>query len=333
MPFYQSDEALKEIQAVTNWLEKRYIEVIGKAIEDIKPAELTFSQARPVPFAVSRRLPTPSGIVYRSGPSSYYTGGPRDDTSPVLRVTRSDGSLVTILFGYACHPITLNLYEFCGDYPGFAQRYIQEAHPGANAMFAQGCAGQLVPNARYQLEYAMGHGRALADAVNKALEGEQLPVTGRLRFDYDEIPLDLHPLPDRETLENSLKSNVENERKKAAYFINKLDNNEPIEPILEFPAQVLRVGNEVLMIGLCGEPVVDYAVRFKSEFLTQFTWVMGYCNYQFGYLPTWKILKEGGYEAERAMRHMPYTGSFTETVEQDVVDGVRRLVKNVFEEK
>ncbi|MCE5250220.1 neutral/alkaline non-lysosomal ceramidase N-terminal domain-containing protein [bacterium] len=331
MPFYQPEESVREIEAVTAWVEKRYVEVIGNAIRNLKPANLTFSKAMPVPFAVCRRFPTPEGIVYRSGPSSYYTGGSRDDTVPVLRVSDTNGSIITILFGYTCHPITLAGYEFCGDYPGFAQRYIEEMYPGATAMFAQGCTGDLVPNARYQVEYAMGHGRALADAVKKALDGDQIPVTGILRFDYDEIPLDLQPLPDRKTLENDLKSDDANTRGKAAFFLHKLDNNEPVEPILPFPVQVLRIGNEVLMIGLGGEPVVDYAVRFKSEFLTQFTWVLGYCNYQFGYLPTWKVLKEGGYEADGAMRHMPFTGPFTDTVEHKVVEGVRRLVKNVSE--
>jgi len=329
MPFYQTDEAVREINAVTNWTEQRYLEVIGKAISDMKPAELSFSKVMPVPFAVCRRFPTPEGIVYRSGPSSYYTGGSRDDTVPVLRVAGSDGAIRAILFGYTCHPITLTGYLFCGDYPGFAQRYIEEMYPGANAMFAQGCTGDLVPNARYQVEYAMGHGRALADAVKKALESDQTPITGIIRFDYDEVPLDLQPLPPRSELEKDLKSNNEMARKKAALFLHKLDNNEPIEPILHFPIQVLRIGNEVLMIGLAGEPVVDYAMRFKSEFLTQFTWVLGYCNYQFGYLPTWRVLKEGGYEAEGAMQHMPFTGPFTDTVESKVVTGVKKLVQNV----
>lgn len=331
MPFYQSDEAVKEISDLTDWMEQRYIEVIGKAIANLKPALLTFSKAAPVPFAVCRRFPTPEGIVYRSGPSSYYTGGSRDDTVPVFRVAGSDGAIMAILFGYTCHPITLTGYLFCGDYPGFAQRYIEEAYPGANAMFAQGCAGDLVPNARYQVEYAMGHGRALADAVKKALDSDQTPITGAIRFDYDEVPLDLQPLPPRVELEKDLKSDNENARKKAALFLHKLDNNEPVEPVLHFPIQVLRVGNEVLIIGLAGEPVVDYAVRFKSEFMTQFTWVLGYCNYQFGYLPTWRVLKEGGYEADGAMQHMPFTGPFTETVESKVVGGVRRLVNNVVE--
>ena len=328
-PLYLPDKALEQIKEYTNRLEKQYVSVIGSAIENLQPAQLTFSSVKPTPFAVSRRFPTPEGIVYRSGPSSYYTGGPRDDIVPVLKVSASDGTLKAILFGYACHPITLNEMKFCGDYPGYAQQYIEEAFPGTTAMFMQGCAGQLVPNARFQIEYAIGHGRSLADAVKKALDGEQKEITGTLSSDYEEVALEQEPLQDRQTLEEHFKSDNKAASRRAAFFLKKLDNNETVSTTFLCPLQAMCIGNELLMIGLSGEPVVDYAVRFKAEFSSQFTWVSGYNNHVLGYIPTLKIQKEGGYEGGGAMRYMPYSGPFTDTVEQRVVDGVRRLVKNV----
>ncbi|MBN1294382.1 MAG: neutral/alkaline non-lysosomal ceramidase N-terminal domain-containing protein [Candidatus Latescibacteria bacterium] len=330
--FYIPVEKGGRIEEYVQWLETKYVEAVSAAITDLKPAQIQFTSINPVPFAVSRRLPSPEGILYRSGPSSYYTGGLRDDTVPVLSVKSADGTIRAILFGYACHPITLNIYKFCGDYPGFAQQYIEEAYPGATALFVQGCAGQLVPNARFQLEYAMGHGRALADAVTKALEGEQMPVTGHIAGAYEEVICDHEPLPDRKVFEGNLNSKNVVERRQAAYFLKKMDNNEPINESVPCPLQVLRLGDEVLLVGLFGEPVVEYAVRFKSENLTyKFIWVAGYCNDGLGYLPTWQIQREGGYEGGDAMRHMPFTGPYTETVEKRVVDGVRKLVENVSE--
>ena len=328
--FYIPIEQGPGIESYVQWLETKFVEAVSEALNEIKPAELQFSSAMPVPFAVSRRLPSPEGILYRSGPSSYYTGGPRDDTMPVLSVKDADGTIRAIVFGYACHPITLNIYKFCGDYPGFAQQYIEEAFPGSTALFVQGCAGQLVPNSRYQLEYAMGHGRALADAVKKAIDGDQIPLSGSIACAYEEIPCDHEPLPGREVFEDGLKSENAVERRKAVYFLKKLDNNEPIEESVPCPLQALRLGNEILLLGLFGEPVVEYAVRFKSENLTyKFVWVSGYCNDGLGYLPTWQIQREGGYEGGGAMRHMPFTGPYTETVEKRVVDGIRMLVEDV----
>jgi len=332
-PLYDiSKENAEKIDSYVQWLKKRYIDVISSAIKDIKPAVLSFCSAKPVPFAVSRRFPSPTGILYRSGPSSYYTGGSRDDTVPVLKVTNTDGSIKAVLFGYACHPITLNIYKFCGDYPGFAQRYIEEAYPGATALFVQGCCGELVPNSRYQLEYAMGHGKALAKAVKTALEGKQITVNSPLKCEYNEVILDFQPLPDRKVFEENLKSNNKSTRLKATYMLEKLDKNEKIETTLPCPLQAIRFGKELLLVGLCGEPVVDYSIKIKSEFLTyKFVWVAGYCNYEFGYLPTWKVLREGGYEGGESMRYMLFPGPFTETVEVRVLEGVRSLVGKVSE--
>ena len=331
IPFYDiSGEYADKIGRYVRWLETKYVETISAALNSMKPAEIDFSSARPTPFAVSRRFPTAEGIVYRSGPSSYYTGGPRDDTAPVLTVSDTAGGIKAILFGYACHPITLNLYRFCGDYPGFAQEYIEEAFPGATALFVQGTCGQLVPNARFQVEYAMGHGRALADAVKQAVEGARKPVTGALKCAYDEIPLDFQPIPERPVLEETARSNNAAQSRKAKLLLAKLDKGEPVEQSLTTPFHAMRIGNELLLIGLPGEPVAEYSENFKAAFLTyDFVWVAGYCNYMLGYLPTWKVWKEGGYEAGGAMLHTPYPGPFSENIEKLVTDGVHRLVQRV----
>ena len=58
-----------------------------------------------------------AGMPYRPMPM-----GPVDHDVPVLLVTTPDGKTTrAILFGYACHNTTLDFYQFCGDYAGFAQ--------------------------------------------------------------------------------------------------------------------------------------------------------------------------------------------------------------------
>ena len=326
-----TEEDEEKIDLYMNLLELRYIQVISEAISDLKPAVLSFSSGTPTPFAVSRRFPSPEGIVYRSGPSSYYTGGPRDDIVPVLKVADTAGEIQAVLFGYACHPITLYGYKLSGDYPGFAQQYVEEAYPGATAMFIQGCSGELVPNARYQVEYAMGHGRALAEAVIKAIGGEQIPIDGSLQCAYDEVILDFEPPPERKVIEDNLNSDDKGLKRKAAYFLDVLERNESIETTLPCPLHVIRFGRDVLFIGLGGEPVAEYSVKLKSKYLTQkFVWVAGFCHYDFGYLPTWKVLREGGYEGGGFFESSTqFSGPFTETVEKRVLDGVHRLVKEV----
>ena len=95
-----------------------------------------------------------------------------------------------------------------------------------------------------------------------------------------------------------------------------------------YPVQVWRLGGQ-LLITLGGEPVVDYALKFKQEFGAQ-TWVAGYCNDVMTYIPSARVLKEGGYEGGGAM--IPYgmpALRWGDDVEDLITAAVRRLVRRV----
>ena len=51
---------VQKVIRYTEWLKKQFIDTIGDAVADLKPASVFFSSAMPVPFAVSRRFPSPS---------------------------------------------------------------------------------------------------------------------------------------------------------------------------------------------------------------------------------------------------------------------------------
>jgi hypothetical protein len=62
--------------------------------------------------------------------------------------------------------------------------------------------------------------------------------------------------------------------------------------------QVIKIGNDLTFITLGSEVVVDYSLRFKREFAGEAgVWVAGYSNDYTGYVPSLRVLKEGGYEA------------------------------------
>ncbi len=315
------------IPAYVEWLKGMFVEVVGESLVKMTPATLSFSSMQPVPFAVSRRYPDgKGGVLYRSGPSSYWTGGPRDDTVPVLKVTGSGGDVRAIVFGYACHPITLSENVYSGDYQGFAQLFIEEAYPGSVAMFIQGHGGQLVPNARFQREYAVGHGRALADAVKKAIEKGPTPLNGPLKSAYDEVTLAFRPIPDKAALEADLKSEKSATRERAALIKDMQARGEKIPLTIPCPVQVVDFGKELRLVAISGDVVVDYSVALKAAYPDRFVWAAGYSNgYIWGYLPTLNILKEGGYESSE---RFPF-GPFTDDVEERIMSGTRKLVGRV----
>jgi hypothetical protein len=50
-------------------------------------------------------------------------------------------------------------------------------------------------------------------------------------------------------------------------------------------------------VALSGEVCVDYALRLKRELGPERTWVAGYANQVPCYIPSDRVLAEGGYEA------------------------------------
>jgi len=78
-----------------------------------------------------------------------------------------------------------------------------------------------------------------------------------------------------------------------------------------------------------GEVVVDYSLRLKNELKDRTLWVAAYSNDVFGYIPSLRVLKEGGYEAGDAMRYTELPGPFAPSVETLVINKVHQLVKSV----
>jgi hypothetical protein len=90
--------------------------------------------------------------------------------------------------------------------------------------------------------------------------------------------------------------------------------------------QAWRFGTGLTLIAIGGEPVVDYALRFKAEYGWENTWVAGYSNDVMGYIPSLRVLKEGGYEAGGAMINYGRPGPLAPEVEDVIANKVREVV-------
>ena len=301
-------------------------ELIESTLAKLQPAELQYSFAR-AGFAMNRRLPTANGFVNSPNPE-----GPVDHTVPVLRVVSEDDRLLGILFGYACHATTLGIQQLCGDYPGFAQQYLEESHPGAVALFLNGCSADQNPYPRRKLELAKQHGRALANAVETALETRlTYDISGPLSVAMESATLEFQPPPSRDELEELAASSNRYDRFHATALLEELEENGRIQTAYDcFPVQVVQFGEDLTLVAICGEVVVDYALRLKKELSRggdHQVWVAGYSNHVFGYLPSRRVLTEGGYEGGGAMRYTTFPGPFDESVEQRIIDKVKELVQ------
>lgn len=274
--------------------------VVGEALAALAPAKLSYVRAR-AGFAMNRRRPQPNA----EPTNAPNPDGPVDHDVPVLRIDDPAGQLRAVLFGYACHNTTLTetSYVFCADYAGFAQQYLQENHPGIVALFMAGCGGDQNPYPRSTLPLAQTHGRTLATAVEAALTTKPKPLAGPLRSTYAEIDLPYAATPSREEFTAQLTAKDKTVSAHAQRMLDRLAQEGSLPTAYPYPLQVVHFGRDLKMVALGGEAVVDYSLQLKRELGGPASvWIAAYSNDVLGYIPTERVLREGGYEGKSASR-------------------------------
>jgi neutral ceramidase len=297
--------------------------LVGDSLKNLAPAKLDYQHAR-CGFAMNRRRPTEKGPT-----NAPHSDGPVDHSVPVLRVTGDDGKVKAVLFTYACHNTTLGFYQFCGDYAGYAQQCLEADLPGTVALFMTGCGGDQNPYPRGKIELAQQHGRSLANSVLAALDTVPKPVVGPLRPQFAEIQLDFAPPASREQLMLEAEGKREPHASHARRLLKQLQETGKIRDMYTYPIHVVDWGGNFVMIALAGETVIDYTLRFKRELASHQVWVAGYSNDVFGYVPSLRVLQEGGYEGGGAMLYGSLPGPFAPSVEEKIVSKVLELAKPI----
>lgn len=314
------EQKLREYQ---RRLVESVVELVGKALQSMEPVELSYGEGQ-VGFAVNRREFTASGVRIGVNPN-----GPVDHSVPVIAVRAQDGRLVAVVFGYACHNTTLTgeHYEISGDYAGFAQSAIEERFPGATALFLALCGGDQNPHPRGTVELARQHGRALAEEVARVLQSNLRPLKPPLLAAYQVTELELAPYK-REQFEAELQHKSAAYRNRARLMLQLLDQRRPIHRVA-YPVQAFRWDRSLTLVALGGEVVVDYALRLKREYVGEPLIVVGYSNDVMGYIPSERVLREGGYEADQSMVYYGLPAPFTARVEEQVFEAIRRVMMRV----
>jgi neutral ceramidase len=307
-----SPEQWAAIRAYTAGLENKLASVIGDAVSRLRPARLAYARDE-AGFAANRRV-------------AFNPPGPVDRTVPVLRVDGDDGGPLAVVFGYACHNTTLQdrFVQFHGDYAGVAQAALERRHPGTTALFVAGCGADVNPMPRGTLELVEAHGTALADAVDRALKAAA-PIDPSMKTAYGTVDLPFASGPALDRWKSQLKIEDVYLRRHAAIMKAAIAREGRLPAVQPNPVQVWRLGPDLTLVALGGEVVVDYALRLAREFPARRMWVAGYSNDVFGYVPSVRVLREGGYEGGDAMIYYGRPGPFTEAVEELIVGEVRRL--------
>jgi hypothetical protein len=306
--------------AYTRQLQDKVVEVVVQATQKLEPAGLAHGSGV-IHFAMNRREFTPDRVILGVNPR-----GLADRSVPILRIDGADGKLRAVLFGAATHGTTLgpDNYQVCGDYAGFAQSYVQDRYPKVQAMFMLGCAGDSNPYPRGTMDMTKAHGKTLGEEVCRVLDTKLRPIHGPLKIAFGKADAPLQK-PSREWIEKLAKDKRHPQNYAAVQMLAVLDKGDKLPTTYPCPLTVWQFGKDLTLVGLSGEVVVDYVSDLEKALGPNQLWIAGYCNDVFGYLPSARVLSEGGYETRGL--YAGSVGIFDPAAERVIVENVRELTK------
>jgi hypothetical protein len=298
-----------------NSLAEALVSAAGAALRDLSPATIEFGEGA-AGFAANRR-------------TAINPNGPVDHRLPVLKIADPAGRIRGIVFGYACHNTTLTgeFHQLSGDYAGFAAEAVQQRHPGSTALFVMLCGADQNPNPRSSLELARQYGNVLADEIEKVIAARMTPVNGPVRTAFRLAELRFAPRS-RQDFEAELKSKVPAQARRGEMMLKALDAGKKLGG-LDYPVQAVRFGKTLTLLTLGGEVTVDYGLRAQREYSGEPLITAGYSNDVMCYIPSARVLREGGYEAVDSMFYYAQPGPFAEDVEERVFASIRQVMKSV----
>jgi hypothetical protein len=207
----------------------------------------------------------------------------------------------------------------------YARQHLETLLPGTTAVYLTGMGADSNPSPRGSLLDAKRHGLELAGAVMGVLNRPMQPVTGPLRLAYDEVELPLEAPPPQEQIEKDAQGKDVYLRSRALTYLELLKAGKPL-PAVRLPVAAIRFGDDLTMLAMGGEVVADYTLKFKRMFAADHPWTIGYAYEVPCYIPTIRILKEGGYEAQSSLIYYGLYGPFKGRVEDILLKRMTELV-------
>jgi neutral ceramidase len=132
----------------------------------------------------------------------------------------------------------------------------------------------------------------------------------------------------RETFESRLQDKNQWRVRHAKAMLRTYDEGQPIRRY-PYPVQAIGFGKSLTVLALGGEVVVDYALRMKKEYGAKDLIVAGYSNDVMSYIPSLRVLKEGGYEADESMIYYGLPGPYAEDVEDRIFGAIHNVMGRV----
>lgn len=294
------NEGLPRSETYVATLVSKCAEVVGKAIEARREAQVALGVAFEFNVAFNRRIVMRDGTTRTHGsfkdPNALCFEGPIDPEVGVLAVRGRDGRMLGALVNFACHPTHhWNDGVISAGFPGVAARLLKEQGIPV-PMFLQGAAGNMHhQDPRGLPAKSMEEiGKILADDAMKALQGAKWTTPAKLSAASTVLKLPFRTLTD---------ADLQGSGKGMQRFGEKGYYDRKIPELLEYmkkgtddgEVQVFRI-DDFALASQPSESFAELGLRLKERAWPVRAWAVCYANGMLGYLPTEECFKRGGYE-------------------------------------
>jgi neutral ceramidase len=260
---------------------------------------------------LSRRYKDERGIIqFQPNASGTVFNG-----LPVIVIQDMAGNPICLVFSVACHPSIIKgdvrSYQISADYPGAAMQKLDAFLGTTASLFLQGAGGDAKASVigKGEKEWRAGDwddvdkaGAMVAEEVKSILQKGltetrpdikaallvmNWPLAPAGRMDYEEI------LKNPKTGDQS---SPEILKLWAKEQLAALDRGYELPTSVEITLHGIRLGNGLRLVGIEGEAVAELGLLIDKSYPQGTTFALGYTDGAQMYLPTSKMLDEGGYE-------------------------------------
>ncbi|MCC7192408.1 MAG: hypothetical protein IT444_06445 [Phycisphaeraceae bacterium] len=285
-------------------VERALIDAATNAAGNLREVEIHSGMTHTKVPVSRRHLDAKGEIQWRP-----YFAGRICDALPVTILKERNGSVVSVMFSVSCHPSIWYEPEYSADFPGVAQRLLNEHFNTQGAIFLQGAAGDTKPRQVADGETRWRHGKwedveaagkEIADEIIALARGGLTRQEPEIRWHYEEMHWPMAPLPSREDL---LVEQTGNGKYKtpiatawATEMIARLDRFGKLPQSVPVGLHAVQIAKGVRLIGLEGEAVAELGLITLKVYDRGITFPLGYTNGTQLYLTVSRMSKEGGYE-------------------------------------
>ncbi len=273
----------------------------------------------------------------------------------LLKLSDKNGNLRALVTNFACHPSNLNTYRsLSSEYPGRLCHLLEAQNYGCTALFFQGSGGdaKLKMGAKSSKFNQISFDECNEVASSMALRVQNTLLTGKWkviepklssRMFQINMPLDVYP---RSFFEEELREYSKNSTRRfdksminpteysgslllwaCAQYV--LDNYDTLPDHIMLNCGVIRLGADFFIFSVGGEPSYDVK-KVLNRLIPDGTMMFFGYNDAIAYVPSDKMLIEGGYEAgDRSVTEYRMKGKFKTGIDERFLEGFKKAMDSL----